>query len=185
MEYRFVKDLAYILLVASIIVLAVFAVKHYNTELSVDAKSVYAEQEVDSNLLKKAIEIEQGIKQRKEFIFSINKDPLKQDIILPQKVDEIKLRLQRRYNQIRLYGVLKFGDAVLVGIEHKDLEAQYRIGERIQGSSLSIRSANPVSQTVVLSDGTQLVVKERMDIFNIPSEQKTTPQNEIIPNENY
>ncbi len=184
MEYRYVKDLAYILLVASIIVLAVFAVKHYDTEQSVDPKSAYAEQEVDSNLLKKAIEIEQGIKQRKEFTFSISKDPLKQDIILPQKVDEIKLRLQKRYNQIRLYGVLKFGDVVLVGIEHKDIEGQYRVGEKIQGSKLSIRSANPVSQTAVLSDGTKLVVKERMNIFDIPSE-KTSPKSDNFANENY
>ncbi len=185
MEYRYVKDLAYILLAASIIVLAVFAMKHYNTEQNIDPKSAYAEQEVDSNLLKKAIEIEQGIKQRKEFNFSISKDPLKQDIILPQKVDEIKLRLQKRYNQIRLYGVLKFGDVLLVGIEHKDLEAQYRVGDKIQGSRLSIKSADPVNQTAVLSDGTKLVVEERMDIYNIPSEKKDSPKSDIIANENY
>ncbi len=184
MEYRYVKDLAYILLVISIIFLAVFAVKHYNTEQEVDAKSAYAEQEVDSNLLRKAIEIEQGIKQRKEFVFSINKDPLKQDIILPQKVDEIKLRLQKRYNQIRLYGVLKFDEDLLVGIEHKDIEAQYRIGEKIQGSRLSIKSADPVTQTAVLSNGTKLEVEERMDVFDIPSE-KTPQQTDDISNQNY
>ena len=85
MEYRYVKDLAIILLVASVIVLAVFAIKHYNTEQNVDSKSAYAEQEVDSNLLRKAIEIEEGISQRKDFSFSISKDPLKQDIILDRK----------------------------------------------------------------------------------------------------
>lgn len=185
MEYRYVKDLAYILLVASIIFLAVFAVKHYNTEQGVDPKSAYAEQEVDSNLLRKAIEIEQGIKQRKEFTFSINKDPLKQDIILPQKVDEIKLRLQKRYNQIRLYGVLKFDDELLVGIDHKDIEAQYRIGEKIQGSRLSIRSADPITQTAVLSDGTKLEVEERMDVYDIPSEKETPQQTDDFSNQNY
>jgi len=185
MEYRYVKDLAYILLVASIIFLAVFAIKHYNTERNVDPKSLYAEQEVDSNLLRKAIEIEQGIKQRKEFSFSITKDPLKQDIILPQKVDEIKLRLQKRYNQIRLYGVQKFGDKLMVGIEHKDLESQYGIGEQIQGSNLKVRSADPVNQTAVLSNGTKLVVEERMDIYDIPSEKKTPAQDDDISNQNY
>ena len=39
MEYRYVKDLAIILLVASVIVLAVFAIKHYNTEQNVDSCS--------------------------------------------------------------------------------------------------------------------------------------------------
>lgn len=185
MEYRYIKDLAYILLVASVIVLGVLAFNHYNTEQKVEPKSPFAEQEVDSNLLKKAIEIEQGIKQRKEFSFSIMKDPLKQDIILPQKVDEIKLRLQKRYNQIRLYGVLSFGEELLVGIDHKDIEGQYRIGEKIQGSSLRIKSANPVTQEAVLSDGTKLDVKERMDIYNIPSEQQTQQDNDILSNQNY
>lgn len=185
MEYRYIKDLAYILLVASVIVLAVLAFNHYNTEQKVEPKSPFAEQEVDSNLLKKAIEIEQGIKQRKEFSFSIMKDPLKQDIILPQKVDEIKLRLQKRYNQIRLYGVLSFDDVVLVGIEHKDLESQYRIGEKIQGSNLSIKSADPVTQKVVLSNGTRLEVEARMDIYNIPSQPKPQQDNDILSNQNY
>lgn len=184
MEYRYVKDLAIILLVISVIVLAVFAVKHYNTEQQVDAKSAYAEQEVDSSLLRKAIEIEDGIGQRKDFSFSISKDPLKQDIILPKKVDEIKLRLQRRYNEIRLYGVLKFDDQILVGIDHKDLENQYKIGDKIVGSNLRIRSANPVTQTAVLSDGTKLEVKERMDIFFTPS-IKDAPKSELQDNENY
>lgn len=184
MEYRYVKDLAIILLVISVIVLAVFAVKHYNTEQKVDDKSAYAEQEVDSSLLRKAIEIEDGISQRKDFSFSISKDPLKQDIILPKKVDEIKLRLQRRYNEIRLYGVLKFGDQILVGIDHKDLESQYKIGDKITGSDLRIRSANPVAQTAVLSDGTKLEVKERMDIFYTPS-IKDASRSELQDNENY
>lgn len=185
MEYRYVKDLAYILLVASVIVLAVLSFSHYNTEVKVKPKSPFAEQEVDSNLLRKAIEIEQGIKQRKEFSFSIMKDPLKQDIILPKKVDEIKLRLQRRYNQIRLYGVLSFDEQLLVGIEHKDLESQYRIGEKIQGSNLSIKSADPVNQTVILSDGTKLDVEERLDVFNVPSEQKTPQNDDNLSNQNY
>lgn len=185
MEYRYVKDLAYILLVASIIVLAVFATGHYNTEQNIDSKSAYAEQEVDSNLLRKAIEIEQGIKQRKEFTFSISKDPLKQDIILPQKVDEIKLRMQKRYNQIRLYGVLKFDEELLVGIDHKDVESQYRIGDKILGSTLRIKSADPVAQTAVLSDGTKLEVEERMDVYDIPSEKKTPKQTDDFSNQNY
>ena len=184
MEYRYVKDLAIILLVASVIVLAVFAIKHYNTEQNVDSKSAYAEQEVDSNLLRKAIEIEEGISQRKDFSFSISKDPLKQDIILPKKVDEIKLRLQKRYNEIRLYGVLKFEDRILVGIDHKDLEGQYGIGDTVTGSNVRIKSADPVAQTAVLSDGTRLIVKERMDIFNIPS-VKDAEKSQLQDNENY
>ncbi|MBI9030611.1 hypothetical protein JEZ13_01215 [bacterium] len=187
MEYRYVKDLAYILLIIAVITLLVFAYNHHNTEQKVLTKSEFAEQEVDSNLLKKAIEIEQGIMQRKEFSFSITKDPLKQDIILPQKIDEIKLRMQQRYNKIRLYGVQKFDDRVLVGIEHKDIENQYAVGQIIEKSDprVSIKSADPVNQTVVLSNGTKLVVEERMDVFNIPSIKPQSTNDNDISNQNY
>lgn len=187
MEYRYVKDLAFILLFVAIITLLVFAYGHYKTEQSVVPKSIYAEQEVDSNLLKKAIEIEQGIMQRKEFSFSITKDPLKQDIILPQKIDEIKLRMQQRYNSIRLYGVQKFEDKILVGIEHKDIENQYTIGDVIEKSDpkLRIKSADPEKQTVVLSNGKTLVVEERMNIYDIPSEKSQPTNPDEISNQNY
>jgi len=184
MEYRYVKDLAYILLVAALIVLGVLAFNHYKTEIDVTAKSVHADQEVDANLLQKAAEIEEGIRSRKNFIFSVYNDPLKQDIILPQKVDEIKLRLQKRYNQIRLYGVLKFDDEILVGIDHKNLEGQYKIGQKIKGSSIRIKSADPITQTAVLSNGKRLKVKERMNIFDLPSD-KAAKDSKIQDSQNY
>ncbi len=74
---------------------------------------------------------------------------------------------------------------MLVGIDHKDIEAQYKIGDKIQGSRLSIRSADPITQTAVLSDGTKLEVEERMDVYDIPSEKKTPQQTDDFSNQNY
>lgn len=171
METRSIKTLTFIVLIAAFIFNIAFAVNYFERINKVADKSKYADQEVNKRLLQRANEIEKGIHKRKSFTFTVEKDPLKQDIILPQRVDEIKLRLQKRYNDVRLYAVLKYGDKVMVGIEHKDIEAQYNIGDKIKKSWLSVKSADPATQTCVLSNGRKLKVKERMDVYNVQSKK--------------
>ncbi len=185
MEYRYVKDLAYILLVAAVIVLGVLAFNHYNGEQKVTAESAYAKQDVDANLLKQAADIESGISNRKNFTFSVEKDPLKQDIILPKKVDEIKIRLQKRRNEIRLAGVITFNEQKFVTIEHKDIEKQYAIGEVIKGTNgIKIIAANSEKQTARLSNGSTIRLKNRMNIYETNADTKDKQQNGIQFNAN-
>lgn len=95
METRHFKDLAIAIVVIILIVLAVKTYSVIRTVINVPEDSIYKDLALDTQLLDQIQQIEESIEDRKEFVFTVTRDPLEQNIVVRTRVD-LELEWRRK-----------------------------------------------------------------------------------------
>lgn len=137
MQLRYVKDFAIILIVLAIIALGGRLLSLNRSVKKVPDKSVYSKESVSDSLLNKIKGIEQSIQERKNFVFSINRDPLRQGNIIKDRFDQEKEFMDMVKNTFRLSStsVTDFGQKIAT-IEYQDMNYYARVGDVVEGRKI-------------------------------------------------
>lgn len=134
MQTRFVKDLAIALVVIVLFVLATRLVM-INTKLNaIPNNSVHSMESVTDSLMSQIRDIESSIQDRKVFVFTTRKDPLRQGNIIKDKADRLQEYEEMVRNLFRLATVAidEHGNK-LAYIEYQDQLHSAREGEVVSG----------------------------------------------------
>jgi len=107
MQDKHIKDLVLALGVILLIAYGLYGYIQFFKTQSIPEQSEYLTRAIDAGLLKQIQQIEESIKQRKEFVFNVAKDPLKQDLIVQTKLDLQKQWEDMVRSMMRLTAVLK------------------------------------------------------------------------------
>ncbi len=107
MQDKHIKDLVIAL---GVILLIAFGfhgyILFYRTN-SISEQSEFLTRAIDEGLLNQIQQIEESIKERKVFVFTVNKDPLRQDLIVQTKLDLQKQWADMVRSMMRLTAILK------------------------------------------------------------------------------
>jgi len=82
MEEKYLKDFVIILVVISFIAFGMKNVSLFGKSKEVPKESIYKELALGDDLLFQIKEIENSIQDRKDFVFTVEKDPLEQNLIV-------------------------------------------------------------------------------------------------------
>jgi hypothetical protein len=141
MQFRFIKDLAIILIV---ILLGAFAVRLLTVERKIaviPSSSIYTRESVSDSLMNKIRTIENSIQDRKMFVFNSRKDPLRQGNIIKDKVDKLQEFQDMVRNTFRLAttAIDEYGNKIAY-IEYQDQLHEARVGtNRRQGAEFGYK----------------------------------------------
>ncbi len=130
MEQKYIKD--FVIAVVVLLLLA-FAIKDYYLYLKTDEvpdESKYKKIALSEDLLGKIKNIERSINDRKQFVFSVTKDPLEQNLIVKTKQDLEKQWREEVENMVRLESTIipEYGDK-LASVSYKGSSTMYKIGD--------------------------------------------------------
>ena len=107
MQDRYVKDLAIAL---GVILLIVFGIRNYffyHRIVKVPAESRYSQLALSEELLERITQIEESIQERKQFRFTVRRDPLKQDLIVQTRLDLLKEWEEMVRRMMRLTAIIE------------------------------------------------------------------------------
>lgn len=134
MQLRYVKDFAIALIV---IMLLAFAIRLYSVYYQVEAvpdKSIHSKESVSDTLLNKIKGIETSIQERKNFVFTTTRDPLRQGNIIKDKMDLEKEFEDMVRNTFRLSTTaIDANGNKIAYIEYQDAIHAARIGDTVEG----------------------------------------------------
>ncbi|MDD2228391.1 MAG: hypothetical protein PHY48_03145 [Candidatus Cloacimonetes bacterium] len=159
MQLRFIKDLAVALIVILLFALAMRLVVIERGWSKIPVKSIYTQESVSDTLLNKIKTIENSIQDRKMFVFSSTKDPLRQGNIIKDKADREMEFADLLLNTFRLATTARDDSGNKIAfIEYRGALHEARIGEIVEGRKIldirdnSIRySMNGVVSTTELA----------------------------------
>ena len=130
MEEKYLKDLVIALIVIILIVLGVKCNSLYSDIKVVPVESKYKKLALSENLFNQIEDIEQSIQDRKEFVFTVTKDPLEQNLIVKTIKDlekQWRLEVER---MVRLEStIVPEAGKKLAAISHKGKTKIYSIGD--------------------------------------------------------
>ncbi len=131
MEEKYIKDFIIALV---IIVLIAFGIKDYYLYSKVEGipkESKYKQIALSEKLLGQIQNIEHSIQDRKQFVFTVIKDPLEQNLIVQTKKDLEKQWKEEVENMVRLESTIipEKGDKI-AAIAYKGKTNFYRIGDK-------------------------------------------------------
>ncbi|HOH98633.1 MAG TPA: hypothetical protein PL188_10055 [Candidatus Cloacimonadota bacterium] len=134
MQFRFVKDLAVILIVILLGAMAIITANEHRKVGKVPEKSIYTRESVSDSLMKKIQTIENSIQDRKMFVFNSNKDPLRQGNIIKDKIDRVQEFEDMVRNMFRLAttAIDERGNKIAY-IEYQDVLHEARVGQTVAG----------------------------------------------------
>ncbi len=134
MQLRYLKDLAVTLIVIIFLVLGVRLYTNYYKMKNVPEHSIHSKESVSDALLTDIKAIESSIQDRKEFVFTITRDPLRQGNIIKDKLDLEREVLESVRNTFRLSStsVLENGKKYAT-IEYRDQNYYATIGDTVEG----------------------------------------------------
>jgi hypothetical protein len=137
MQYRFVKDLAIALIVILLGVLVVRLVVINRKVSVIPETSIHIQESVTDTLMTKIRTIESSIQDRKMFVFSSRKDPLRQGNIIKDNVDRLKEFEDMVRNTFRLAttAIDEFGNKIAY-VEYLDKLYEARVGETVAGRKI-------------------------------------------------
>ncbi len=146
MEHRYLKDFVISLVVILIIA---YAIKEYYLFYKIDKipiESVYKKVALKKSLLKKINQIDKSIKDRKNFVFTVTKDPLEQHLIVKTRKDLEKQWEQEVKNMYRLeYTMISEDGTKMAAVAHKGKTKIYKIGDNfLNGKVLDIQNGKMV-----------------------------------------
>lgn len=130
MEEKYLKDLVIALIVILFIVLGVKCNSLYRDIKSVPVESKYEKLALSEDLFRQIQNIEQSIQDRKEFVFTVIKDPLEQNLIVKTIKDlEKQWRLEVE-SMVRLEStIVPEVGRKMAAISHKGKTKLYSIGD--------------------------------------------------------
>lgn len=138
MQLRYVKDFAITLIVIIFLVLGVRLYTNYFKIKAVPQQSIYTKESVSDTLLSKIKGIEKSIQDRKNFVFTINRDPLRQGNIIKDRLDLEREFLEGLRNTFRLSStsIMENGRKIAT-IEFRDQNYYAEIGDVIEGRRIT------------------------------------------------
>lgn len=134
MDYKYLKDFAISLTIIMLIVFLLRDAALYKKQISVPDKSVYSKLSVSDSLMATIQDIERSIQDRKSFLFTVTKDPLKQDLIVQDKIDLLQQWQNMVRNMVRLAGTFidDKGKRTAI-ISYQGQDGRYYIGDYVAG----------------------------------------------------
>ncbi|HNW99907.1 MAG TPA: hypothetical protein PLE74_00220 [Candidatus Cloacimonadota bacterium] len=137
MDYKYLKDFAVSLTIIMLVVFLLRDAALYKKELNVPDKSVYSKMSVSDSLMATIQDIERSIQDRKSFIFTVTKDPLKQDLIVQDKIDLLQQWQNMVRNMVRLAGTFidENGKRTAI-ISYQGSDGRYYIGDYVAGRKI-------------------------------------------------
>ncbi|MDD4309475.1 MAG: hypothetical protein PHO32_03780 [Candidatus Cloacimonetes bacterium] len=134
MQLRFVKDLAIALIAILLLAMGIRIFTIQRSWDNIPLKSVHSKESVSDTLLSKIKTIENSIQDRKMFVFSSNRDPLRQGNIIKDKTDREKEFEDMVLNTFRLATTAsdEKGNRIAY-IEYRGKLHEARIGETVEG----------------------------------------------------
>ncbi|MCL1826879.1 MAG: hypothetical protein FWG20_02455 [Candidatus Cloacimonetes bacterium] len=106
MQDRYIKDLA---LSLGVIILIIFGIRVYYLYAKVSKvqeHSIYSQRALSPELLDQIAQIEDSIKERKNYRFTVRRDPLKQDLIVQTRLDLLKEWEEKVKRMMRLTAII-------------------------------------------------------------------------------
>ncbi|MBN1948541.1 MAG: hypothetical protein JW784_02240 [Candidatus Cloacimonetes bacterium] len=148
MEEKYLKDFVIAMVV---IILLVFAVKDYYLQKKIKEiplESSYKNLALSQELLMQIQEIEESINDRKEFVFTVTKDPLEQNLIVRTKRDLEKLWQEEVAGMVRLEAtMITETGRKIAAISYGGETKRYEIGDSFEfGKIIDIRQGELVYQ---------------------------------------
>ena len=130
MDYKYLKDFVIVL----VVILAIaFGIQNYTLHNKVDKvpqHSKYKGIALSEDLLGKIHNIENTIKDRKDFVFNVIKDPLEQNLIVKTKKDLEKQWREEVENMVRLEStILPQKGKKMASIAHGGKSRLYQVGD--------------------------------------------------------
>lgn len=130
MEEKYLKDLVIALIVILLIVLGVKCNSLYRDIKVVPLESKYKKLALSEDLFNQIENIEQSIQDRKEFVFTVTKDPLEQNLIVKTIKDLEKQWRQEVERMVRLEStIVPETGRKMAAISHKGETKLYSIGD--------------------------------------------------------
>ena len=130
MERKYLQDLIVTLAVILLIVIALKDYGQYRTARGIPGESRYKSIALGEQLLRQIRNIEESIQNRKQFVFTVTKDPLEQNLIVKTKKDLEKQWKKKVEDMIRLEStIVHESGARAATISHKGSTVLYRIGD--------------------------------------------------------
>jgi hypothetical protein len=134
MQLRFIKDLAIALIVILLFAVAVRLFAMQRSWDKIPEKSIHTKESVSDTLLNKIKTIENSIQDRKMFVFSSNRDPLRQGNIIKDKVDREKEFEEMVLNTFRLATTARDENGNKIAyIEYRGALHEARVGQTVEG----------------------------------------------------
>ncbi len=135
MEGRYIKDFTIALIFLMLIAFGVRGYFLYNQSLE------YPEQPdrnkgISPELKKEIQDIEQSIQDRKDFVFTVVKDPLEQNLIVKTIVDIEKQWKKEVEGTIRLTGTYLVSGEKIATIEYQGVRNDYHVGDMFEGRKI-------------------------------------------------
>ncbi len=130
MEVKYLKDLIIALVVILVISFGVKDYYLYKSIIKVPAESKYKKIALSDNLLREIQNIEYSIQDRKNFVFTVTKDPLEQNLIVKTKKDLEKQWREEIESMVRLESTMlsELGDKI-ASISYLGETNQYQVGD--------------------------------------------------------
>ncbi len=130
MEEKYIKDMVIALIVILLIVLGIKCNSLYSKTKAIPDESEYKKLALSEDLFNQIKNIEHSIQDRKEFVFSVQKDPLEQNLIVKTMQDlEKQWRLEVE-KMVRLEStIVPEVGRKMAAISHKGNTKLYSIGD--------------------------------------------------------
>lgn len=134
MDSKYIKDFAIGLTLIMIFVFVLKDVSLFTKTNKVSEESEYTQLSVNQSLMSKIHEIEASISDRKQFVFTVTKDPLERDIIVKNKMDLLEQWTRMVQNMVRLAGTaIDENGATYANIAYQGKIGVYRVGDYVAG----------------------------------------------------
>jgi hypothetical protein len=180
MDYKYLKDFAISLTIIMLVVFLLRDASLYKKEMNVPVKSVYSKLSVNDSLMATILNIEKSIQDRKSFLFTVTKDPLKQDLIVQDRIDLLAQWQIMVKNMVRLAGTFidEKGKRTAI-ISYQGTDGRYYIGDYVAGRRIEeiqngrvIYVANGQRGTMVLEPIPPKPVELEMNKSNQATQQQ-------------
>jgi hypothetical protein len=155
MQDKYIKDLALAIVVIALIVFSIRNYYLYNRVSAVPDESIYSAMALDAALLNQIQQIEESIRERKDFRFTVNRDPLRQDLIVQTRLDLLHEWEQMVRRMMRLSATYfdESGNQIAM-IAWNGTDNVVRIGDVLNNRRITGISENSVTYTEAGSTGT-------------------------------
>ncbi|HHE38301.1 MAG TPA: hypothetical protein ENL20_06985 [Candidatus Cloacimonetes bacterium] len=140
MEEKYIKDFVIALVILLILAFAIKDYYLYKISNDVPDESIHKKIALSEGLLGKIENIEQSINDRKQFVFSVAKDPLEQNLIVRTQKDLEKQWREEVESMVRLESTIipDIGDK-LATVSYQGLTKNYKIGDEfVKGKIIDI-----------------------------------------------
>ena len=138
MENKYLRDFAIVAILFAVIALGIKNYYLYNKEIKVPEQSRYKNLALSQDQLKQIQGIETSIDDRKNFVFTVTKDPLEQNLIVKTMKDLEQDWIDKVQSMVRLTATFISNDGSrYASISYKGKNLVYKVGDKIAGQKIT------------------------------------------------